>query len=169
MNNMRNLIIGALALILLFGCIGQSAPTQKAELGGKLNQTVRIPAASLISVGGEENLSVVTIRTANSTFPMQGYPDEFIDAGLYSDSFIELNSTYMKWLGPNESIWITPMIRDGKGVLFNAIYSNEISCNDSVVKILGKDYPISSLENGSSFGNDDKWKVVIEENGCLER
>lgn len=174
---MRNLMIGALALVLLFGCIDLGGTTEegKTELGKELNQTVVVPDTGLISVSGSENLSVVTIRAAKTNgrwqFPLQDYPDEFLAAGLYSDTFIRLNRSHMAWLYPGEDIWLTPMVKDGKGVLFNAVYSKEVAdCDADMVDVLGRGYPLSDLTDGSSFVNDDKWKVALEkEGGCVKR
>ena len=180
---MRNLMIGALALVLLFGCVGQWNPPgeeERLELEKELNHTVAVPDKGLISVSGGENLSVVTIRAADTggwwQFPLQDYPDEFMSEELYSISFIRLDHSHIGWLGENETIWLTPMVKDGKGVLFNAVYANEIGCNATTVRILGKDYLLSQLEyepnagfekeggwvSSSGFENDDKWKVWVE-------
>jgi len=170
------LLVCALALMLVFGClVPQEKAEAKDEIGKTLNISVKVPEKGLISVSGDENLSVVTVRAANVSgrwqFPMQDYAGEFESAGVYSVSFIKLNRSQIPWLEKDEAIWLTPMIRNGKGVLFNSVYTNEVAnCSAGTVKILGKSYELDKLKRGSSFENDDKWKVALERpGGCVKR
>lgn len=166
-----------LAVAALLGCISmnEKSPQTKEQFGKSLNMTTGVPPLDLITAGGDDNISVVTVRSTNKSgkwlFPAQDYDDEFLFAGLHSDSFMMLNHTQIRWLDDNEAIWLTLMRWNGSGVLFNAVYSNRIAtCNASGISILGKEYPLSQLKNGSSFLNDDKWKVAVEsENGCAKR
>ncbi len=170
---MRNaIILGILGFLLLFGCAAppEIPPTEPVV---EEEPTAPPPGVSVepIQVSGDESLQVIKINMVNGAFPLQLYDEEFESVGIYSDSFIQLNNSHIMFLGEGEAIWLTPMVEEGKGVLFNAIYSNTVSaCNVSRLTILEKDYDVSALKNGSSFENDDKWKVALEkENGCLKR
>jgi len=161
-------IIGLLIVLMMMGCLQpEVAQPTKEELANELASNVIAPP--LITVSGNENLSVVTMRAVDTSsgwqFPLSDYNDEFINVGLYSDSFIKLNKSQIPWLEDGEAIWLTPMLRNGTGTLFNAIYSKEIdNCNATTLTILGKEYRMSELEYGGRFENDDKWQVgVLEE------
>ncbi len=183
--------IVALLLLVSFGClgIGSQPPPTKEGLAFDLNNTAKVTAPPEILVSGNSSVSVAKVMalqngTKGWRFPLKDYPKPFEVAGLYSDSFVVLNSSHIKMLGPNETIWLTPMIRSGdKAVLFNAIYSKDIdttACRKDIddtittmgqkeppqntsILILGKQYALGDpfLVNGSSFGLDDKWRVQI--------
>lgn len=170
---MKLMYIGIIALILVFGCITPEPVPEKEELLQELEVAPELPDEELISFGLEDAVWVVTVRTAEEEgknhFPLEEYEDEFLGVDLYSDSFIKLDRTHIRWLSSGEAIWITPMVRDGKGVLFNAMYTNEWYCNRSEVSVLGKQYRTWIFEDGLSFENNDKWKVRIEEKEGCER
>lgn len=171
---MKSIFAGMIALVLLFGCISTEIP-EKEELEVELEDVGVGTPDNYITVAGNDTHSVVTIKAAEENgkwqFPLQDYEDEFLFAGLHSDSFIVLNSSHISWLGDGEEIWLTPMIRSGEQtILFNAIYSMDLDCDDAAVPILGKLYSRAQLEDGSRFGNDDKWKVAWEnKGGCPAR
>lgn len=161
---MKKIII--LLVALMMGCLAQPEtvrPTQE-ELANELASNVIAPP--LITLSGDEKLSVVTMRAVETgsgwQFPLSDYDNEFLSIGLHSDSFIQLNSSHIPWLGDGERIWLTPMLRNGSGTLFNAIYSKEVDCNATIVDILGKEYRMSELGYGGRFENDDKWQVRVE-------
>ena len=167
-------------VVFLSGCAYLQEGPNSGWVGNDANtytvNITAIPADGLISTSGNENLSVVRIGSKFDNgrwkFPHQSYPGEFTDAGLYSDTFLMLNKSLLMTLDENEAIWLTAgMGNDNQTVLFNAIYSNEVfGCGGASVRILGRDYPISTLHDGSSFGNDDRWKVKLLKNGtCLKR
>lgn len=167
---MRGILLVGILTILLFGCLTtEKIDTSKENLAKELENVTNIQKQ--IEVGGDENLSIIKIKSVKVgdkwQFPLSNYEDEFVNVSLYSDSFIKLNKSHIKWLDESESIWLTPLIRkDNQTVLFNAIYSNDISgCNKSKVRILGKTYDIEELKSDSSFQDDDKWKIRIEVNG----
>jgi len=174
---MKTMFMGIVLLLLttafVFGCMQQP----EEEIAEEAEEIPEIPEKeSLISVSGDEDVSVVKIRAeqvgAKWQFPVDEYEDEFIDVGLHSDSFIRLNNSHVKFLDDEEAIWIHPMIQSGnRTVLFNAIYSREVeNCSDEIVTILGKDYEMSRLKDGESFEFDDKWKVgLVQEEGCTSR
>lgn len=173
---MKSIFAGIIALVLLFGCIATESPVpEKEELEAEL-QTVSAEAPdNYMTVTGNDTHSVVTIMAVEDNgrwqFPLQDHEDEFLFAGLHSDSFIRLDNTQIPWLRDGESIWLTPMIRTGdQTVLFNAIYSIDLDCDDAAVPILGKVYSRAQLRDGSAFGDDDKWKISWEnEDGCPAR
>lgn len=171
---MKKMIICALALLLVFGCIEVSNPDLKEDMANQVKENTVITAPNIIwkDEGGISTIRVGAINSGGKwRFPVGLYENEFESAGLYSDSFIQINKTHAGWLDSDERIWITPMIRNGSGVIFNAIYSKEInSCAATTIRILGKDYSLENLKNGSSFNNDEKWKVLLDYNGgCLKR
>jgi len=158
------------AFLLLLGCVspgaGETKQVTKEELGAELgNETLIAAAPGLISVRGDENISVVTAKAEQSggkwRFPMTDYDGQFESVGLYSTAFIRLDRSRIGWLGNGEAVWLTVYRGNGSGVLFNAIYSNEmIDCASGRIGILGKDYALSELQDKSSFQLDDKWKVA---------
>lgn len=171
------MIFGIIATLLVAGCVTPSEEVEmEKELAQELEEYPEVTDEGLITVKGNEDVRVVTIKATekggNWYFPLEDYEDEFLSVGLHSDSFIKLDSTYMELLDENEAIWLIPMVEDeNEGVLFDAIYSREIeNCNIFPLKILGKEYELSQLENGSAFENDDKWKVLLEYGDtCVER
>ncbi|MEW6722132.1 MAG: hypothetical protein AB1324_02635 [Candidatus Micrarchaeota archaeon] len=167
---MKRLFVCALVL-MIFGCLGQTEPAQKDDIEEKLNITP-VADKELVTAGGDDRIAVVTMRRAESGgFPHNDYEDKFLWAGLHSDSFLQLNSSRIAWLDEGESVWLTYGSSDKGGVLFNAVYLHEFqNCSGSEVSILGKDYPAASLGNGSSFGFDDKWKIVTDtQAGCMKK
>lgn len=168
---MRDMILLLAMGIILAGCVNQGVgegPTKQTIYQNLGNATVIVPAQpQLITSSDQGNVQVVTMKSVNQSFPMNIYDQRFLFAGLYSDTFVMLNNSQIKWLGPNESIWLTLYKGNGSGVLFNAIYLNQVQdCGSGRLSILGKTYQMSQLQNGSSFNNDDKWKVSIDSNGC---
>ena len=169
-------IIGIiLALILVFGCISQNMPfkNETKEIETEIQNHPSITNDNLISSDGDSQVSTVTLTAApyngSWKFPISDYNYPFISANIHSTAYVVLNSSTLKTLDENESIWLTPLIRSGNStLLFNAIYKNDFgSCNPKNVIIIGKSYPLSAFHNGQSFEFDDKWKVfVFEENGC---
>jgi len=139
------------------------------ELEGQANASLE----GLISISENQSAVMVLIRSTGSgpRFALGEYQDEFIRFGMHSDSFIRLDQSRISTLNESESLWLMPMLRNGSGVLFNAIYSNDVSdCNTQSIDILGKRYLVSQLQNGSAFESDDKWKVGLDyEDGCLKR
>ncbi|MDD5340068.1 MAG: hypothetical protein PHV13_02355 [Candidatus ainarchaeum sp.] len=174
---MKKVIISLILLAMLAGCLGQAGTAQptKEEVGKALGNVTAAPVKELISVGGSDNLSVVSISAVNQNgswlFPMKDYEGQFQSAGLYSTAFMQLNGSQIRWLDAGESIWLTAMVRNGTGVLFNAVYSNDaVNCSTGNIRILGRDYALSGLRNGSSFLRDDKWKVAVDsQGGCPSR
>lgn len=171
---------GLITYVMLPGPVGnvedRGEQIIKEELVREIETIPPAPSEELIQLGGDENIRVVTIKAWEEEnkwhFPIQEYEDEFIDVGLHSDAFIQFDGNQIELLEDSEAIWLTPMIKsDNKTVLFNAIYSHDIAnCGSEKVKIMGKEYDLSSLRNGSAFENDDKWKVVLDYDGaCLKR
>ncbi|MEW6035244.1 MAG: hypothetical protein AB1529_01410 [Candidatus Micrarchaeota archaeon] len=174
---MRILLFGIFAALLLSGCIIPEQPAgERGEIEKELVASPPVQQEGLIIAGGDGKLSVVTIKAANASgrwqFPLENRTDEFAWAGLESDAYIELNRTHIAWLGDGESIWLTPMIRKGdKAVLFNAVYVNEPGdCGAAPLTMLGREYAAAGLQDGSSFENDDKWKVAVDSSaGCVKK
>ena len=175
---MREYAIGmmVLGILLSLGCVTPDEQPTKEELAMELENITEAPQDGLITASGNEDVSVVKIRAFKEgprwRFPVGEHEDEFIEAGLHSDSFIRLNSSQLMLLDDEESVWIHPMIESGdKAVLFDAVYAREIdNCSVGQVKILGKEYAVQELVDDSSFESDDKWKMVlVEEQGCLSR
>ncbi len=171
----ENLIMIILGMLLLLGCISAPEQVTKDELAENMDISERLPEMELISVKGNSSLSVVEISAYEKggkwIFPIENYTDEFLEVGLHSDAFIKLNNSHLMFLDDEESVWLHPMINKNQTVLFDAIYSREIkNCSATETAILGKKYPLSQLQDGSSYENDDKWKVAFEkEGGCLKR
>ncbi len=167
----------AFGLLLSAGCVTpEEEPITKEELEGEIGEVPETPPSGLIGVSGDENLSVVKIKAFNTgtkwQFPVEEFEDEFIEAGLHSDSFIKLNNSHIQYLDGEEAIWIHPMIHSGdRAVLFNAVYSREIAdCGDDTIMILGKEYEMAKLKDGASFEFDDKWKIsLVQEEACTNR
>lgn len=183
---MKALFLSILGLLLLFGCAAPPeapqeptdeivAPPPEAPPEVPPEEPPEAPPEEPMEVSGDENLAVIKISAAESDggwqFPLEMYDEEFESVGLYSDSFIQLNRSHVPFLAEGEAVWLTPTIDDGKGVLFNAIHSNEIEgCNASTVMILGKNYDVPALKSCSNFENDDRWKIALDEkDGCLKR
>jgi hypothetical protein len=174
----RMLLFGILAVFLFAGCVSPYEAEEIAEEGPaeELEPAPQLVEEEIISVSGNEDVRVVTIKAVGEEgrwdFQLSEYEDEFIGVGLHSDSFIRLNSSHFELLEDNEAFWLTPMIKTGnRTVLFNAVYSQDIdNCGQENVNIIGKDYELSKLGNGSSFEHDDKWKVALEyDDACLKR
>lgn len=172
---MKSIFAGMIALVLLFGCaMPEAAVPEKEDLEIELQNISTVESEGYITVTGNDTHSIVTIRAAEAgggwQFPLQDYDDEFLFAGLHSDSFIRLDNTQIPWLRDGEEIWLTPMVRTGnQAILFNAIYSIDLDCDDAAVPILGKVYSRAQLRDGSAFEGDDKWKVAWENEGCPAR
>ncbi|MDD5337393.1 MAG: hypothetical protein PHS02_02820 [Candidatus ainarchaeum sp.] len=176
----KYLVCALLALALLSGCITNppaSSPNNTIHYVPSDNVSPEPEAnlSILMNLTENETTSIVYIKTLNRNgewlFPLQNYSGEFAKAGLYSSVFIKLNSSQLKTLGNDESLWVTPYTSDGKGILFNAIFSKELSsCNLSAVRLLGKYYTLDYLKTSPNFNNDDKWKIAtVSENGCIKR
>src|SRR5271157_4125230 len=125
--NMKKILIMFLA-VLAAGCLAQygNQAQGKQSLLDQLNSTANITQPGLITSSDQGNVQVVTIQSVNQSFPMQSYPNEFLFAGLYSDTFVMLNDSQVRWMEPGESIWLTIYKGNGSGVVFNAIYSDDI-------------------------------------------
>lgn len=162
---MRKLLLLGFLILFLLGC---NDLEQTPELGD-------VPVENAITISGDENLTIIEIQASlvdeEWQFPLEKYPEQFIDVNLHSEGFIKLDDSHIGFLDENEAIWLTPMIANNTGVLFNAIYSNELpECDLDTIKILGKVYAISELRHESSFKNNNKWKVLHDyEGNCLER
>ena len=175
----KSLVFFLAFFLLVAGCIsqppGQPPPPGKEGLAKELQNVTMLPTEDLIKVSGDENIGVVRISAKNVSgrmlFPMTDYEGQFESAGLYSDAFVVLNKSHIKWLDDDESIWLTVMRGNGSGVLFNAIYSNEkIDCSSGKIRVLGKEYALSVLRHGSSFLRDDKWKIARNpDSACPKR
>lgn len=163
-----------LSIVLALGCVAGQPESWNETVDKQPGKPEAPKIEDPITVSGD-GVTVITIRTAESggrwRFPLQNYTDEFVGVGFHSDSFVKLDHSHIGFLHENESIWLTPMLDDEQGMLFNAIYANEISgCEASQVNIVGKTYRMDQLENGSAFEFDEKWKVAHEyERGCLAR
>ncbi|MBI5223888.1 hypothetical protein HY990_05715 [Candidatus Micrarchaeota archaeon] len=167
-----------LPLILLFGCVTNEKVQSKDDLVRSLSQNssplmVRGDSSLFLSAG-DTRISTLKVLAKEAApdwrFPLSDYPGVFDGVGIASDSFVRINRTLLKGLDPSENIWITSYIR-GKShngtVLFNAIYSKEISDpNATSMMILGKNYSLDYLGQKSSlaFESDDKWKIKLEGN-----
>jgi hypothetical protein len=168
---MRNLALIIVFGILLLGCLAseEAKPLPEVE---KPTPVKNVTAKELIKTSSQGAVTTIEISSVNKTkFPLQLYDKEFESVGITSDSFIQLNRSHIPFLNESETVWLTPMIKDGKGVLFNAVYSRKMGkCNASSVEVLGKQYNMSSLGNNTKFGSDDKWKVLLDYQGtCLKR
>jgi len=160
-------LLTVLCAVLLFGC---AAPSEMPAEQAAEEQEKNI-SEELISVATVDETQVVKIKTLYGMFQLDEYEDEFIDAGLHSDSFIQLSNEHISFLEEEEAVWLTPDIKDGRGVLFNAIYSREMtSCNPAEVEIMGKEYSIKELEASEDFESDSRWKLHLSyEAECLKR
>lgn len=166
---MKGNILGLLGCLILLGCLGQPAnQITKEQLDAQLENITDMKEEDLISVSGNENVSIVKIKAARVgggwQFPLENHTDRFLEFGLHSDYFVSLNNSHLKFLENDESVYLTPMIKDGnRTVLFNAIYHRDVSDRSAdTVSILGKEYGVAGLATGASFGNDDKWKVSLK-------
>lgn len=173
---MKKTIIVILFAFLIFGCT--LSQKDSVTIQPNLNQTIRangLPLKDAITISGDERIATVSIAASKTSdqwqFPLTSYSQPFADVGLYSDAFIKLDNTKVKILDDGESIWLTPLVRNGSGVLFNAIYSKELTeCNPEKVNILGKYYRLSDLASSTSFRNDDRWKLSFDHDGnCVSR
>jgi hypothetical protein len=172
-------VCAMLALVLFAGCVsqpsGQTAPPAKEELAKELPNATVAGAENLMKVSGDEDMSTIIVSASNSGgkwyFPMADYDHRFESVGLYSSAFLMLNKSQIYWLDDGESVWLTVMRGNGSGVLFNAVYENDkVDCASGQIRILGKDYPLSDMKQGSSFQLDDKWKVARDpDNTCPKR
>lgn len=171
----KALVLFVIGSLLLFGCISAPEQPTKEELAGNLSVSEPIHENGLIEARGDAAISVVKISSYEKggklRFPVGNYTDEFMRVGLHSDAFIRLNNSQLMFLDDEESVWLHPMMEKNQTVLFDAIYSREIkNCSISDISVLGKRYQLSMLQDGSSFDNDDKWKIGLEkESGCLKR
>jgi hypothetical protein len=169
---MKKLILGILMLFVVFGCITQQSEdnTLKPDMADEIENNTFSVSQPVIEVLQSGDVSVVQINSVSkdggseNVFALDEYPSQFDDVELYSDSFIQLNNSQIEWLEDSERVWITPMLDNGTGILFNAIYSKDVECNDEKVTILGKEYELDKLENGT-VGGDDKWKARVEVEG----
>ncbi len=173
------LLAVAFVILLASGCVSnqQNAPnaTTNPAASNQTNSSVPAPAVQPAVGGGiqvtdEGSVQVASVAANGTAFPMQEYPNQFTSVGFYSDTFVKIDSSSIKFLDGNESIWLTPQIRGNRTILLNAIYSRSVSCSPDTVTILGKDYSISALRNASALDADPKWKVALYYNGsCLSR
>lgn len=171
-------IVYCVVIASLLGCLAQPAERGLDEeaLEAELANATAVSPEGLISLSGDGSLSVATIKASEAggswRFPLKDYEDEFIGVGIHSDAFIRLNGSHLLFLEDGESVWLTPMIKDGnRTVLFNAIYSKEVGdCGQGNLSILGKTYDARDLADGEAFELDDKWKVGLDkEDGCLRK
>ena len=162
-------------LLVIFGCVEPAEHLTKEELVEKIDTSTVLPEEQIIIVKGNPNVSLVKISAYEKggkwRFPVENHTDEFIGIGLHSDAFMKLNNSHLMLLDDDETVWLHPMMEKNQTVLFDAIYSREIkNCSASEVMVLGRKYQLTRLHDGSSFENDDKWKIGLEkENGCLKR
>lgn len=177
---MKNIIAIAMLMLVMFaGCVStpfvQPAAPAKEQVGEQLQNATVPGAEELIKASGNENVGVVEIYAEKSSgkwlFPTTDYNGQFETMGLYSSAFVMLNRTQIQWLGDGESIWLTPMISNGSGVLFNAVYENDaVNCTSGQISILGKNYSLSDFGQGTGFQGDDKWKIERDPStGCPKR
>src|SRR3989338_7131190 len=169
---MKKLILISFIILALFGCT-KTAEKSLIENQMALNQTIQannLSVENLITVSGDENIAKIEIKASNLQFPLKKYEKQFVNVGLHSEAFLKLDKSHISFLDDGEAIWLTPMIKNNSGVLFNVIYSNELSCDVEEANILGKTYSLANLKNGSSFRGDDKWKIKLDYySGCLKR
>jgi len=128
-----------------------------------------------IDIEEKDNVTIVTINSfqENNTlyFPLYFYEEEFVNVNQYQQHFLKLDNGELPALNENEAIWLYPMIKDNKGVLFKAIYTYEFEqCDSETMDIFGETYNVSDFKEGESFFNDDKWKIVFDyDEDCVKR
>ena len=130
-----------LTAILVFGCLGiggTTGPTPPAKevLANEFKNTsanITSGTSLEVQVEGDTNVSIAKVYVLQNgdrvRFPTRDYESPFENLGLYSDAFIVLNNSHVKFMDNEETLWLTPMIRsDGtEQVLFNAIYERKFS------------------------------------------
>lgn len=190
---MKRLLVILGIMVLLFGCIatnGEEAqeplPTGNVSEEASLEEYIEISfedGTQIIEISAFEdstgwNFPEEYAQNMEWYFPLKIYEDEFVSIGQYQDYFIKLDEEYVPSLADGESIWLYPMVvknssgQEGEnvGILFKAFHSNDVGCNTEIINILGKTYHVENFEDGSSFLNDDKWKVALDYEGeCLKR
>lgn len=191
---MKNMLFGFALALLLFGCVAQQVP--------QLNETVE----NITMTEEKQPSDIFSVKSTEGKFPTIDY--EFLDnsnpfsdgiggdLGKTSTSYIKVGENDLTILAPGcqgtekQTIWVTPMIKEGKGVLFEAVYSIELKDYCDLIDFMGKRYSLEILEkpetegdriirggkislrelgsgrtiylkDGTSLNNDDKWNVVL--------
>src|SRR3989338_7524111 len=146
---MKKLILISFIILALFGCT-KTAEKSLIENQMALNQTIQannLSVENLITVSGDENIAKIEIKASNLQFPLKKYEKQFVNVGLHSEAFLKLDKSHISFLDDGEAIWLTPMIKNNSGVLFNAIYSNDIIQDEYA----GKTYNKKELVNESGL------------------
>jgi len=128
MKTVRWMWIGILVIALL-GCTQPpeekipQVPTSVASVGNlSLEESMETIQSGDVTV-----LKIRAHKTENGwQFPLTHYDKPLIDADLHGEAFIRLNSTHIPWLENNELIWLTPMLWNGSGMLFNEKRFNRV-------------------------------------------
>jgi len=193
---MKNMIFALAAVLVLFGCVTPEAP----EANETVESVIHIEVPIVEEEGPVESFSVESV---DGVFPIVDY--EFYDnsnpfsdgvggdLGKTSTAYIKIDEDGLAFLsggcsGEQQAFWFNLQTKDGKGVIFEAVYSVDLEEECETVKFLGKEYEIETvykpdsrgntvvrggsiklkgeestitLSDKGSFNNDDKWPVVL--------
>lgn len=167
------MVMAAVLAVLLAGCLQPPGAVLQNQENPASVGIHDAPALTPDSIYVQQDGPVSTIgieaQRVNDSwrFPLGNYPDEFRGVSLYNERFIQLNKTQIPFLEEGESVWLTPAIQNGSGVLVNALYSKKFqACHSSNLSILGKSYARDELIPNADlpyFRNDDRWQVRFEQ------
>ena len=156
---MRNAIILA-ALVLLFGCI-----TPQVQ---EINETEDLTPIEVPVVEEEGPVEKFSIESVNGAFEHTDYgftdnsnpfsDDMGGDLGKTSTAYIKVDEENLKFLsgGCNEqeqAFWFNLKTREGKGVIFEALYSIDLGGDCNAIKFLGQEYEVEVINKTESSGN----------------
>jgi hypothetical protein len=197
---MKNVIILA-AVLMLFGCVTVEAPEANETI-----ENVTVEEEEEQPVMEEEKIvETFAIESVNGVFQHTDY--EFADnsnpfsdgvggdLGKTSTAYIKVNEDDLGFLSGDckneqQAFWFNLKTREGKGVIFEAVYGVDLEGDCERIKLLGKEYTVEvidkpeseegkiarggeirltdvdsgalmTLKDGSGFNRDDRWPVVL--------
>ena len=198
---MKNTILAAVLIWMLFGCVAPQIP--EANETAENVTIVTVPEEP--AVEEEKVVETFEIESDNGIFRHTDY--EFADnsnpfsdgaggdLGKTSTAYIRVDEEDMDFLSgtcenEEQAFWFNLKTREGKGVVFEAVYSVDLEGDCEQIKLLGKAYEVEAVEkpeseegrivrggeirlkeadsqaavtlrDGSGFNRDDRWPVVL--------
>ena len=163
-------------IVLLFGCVQYEEVHQVDS--GLMCGKCKFPMVSYALESGENPFS------NGKGGSLAQYEEKYLKIGENEMRFL---SDYHNGYSEEQNIWLTIGVKDGKGEIYNAVYSMDFEgldfCSDfpkKKMKFLGKEYEASIHGKGIELKGEDtiiledgqfneKWEVILlwgENDGC---
>jgi|GEM_PF-6732360 len=190
---MKNLIVLA-AIVMLFGCVAQPAPEENVSTAVTNMSNVSVPGDAFAAKAVDGKFMTVDYSFLDNSNPFSDGAGG--DLGKTSTAYIKIDQSNLNFLAggcdgnEKQAFWINPIVREGKGIIFDAVYSIDTEGDCYNLKFLGREYwvigsfppnttgsvlrrggeivlrdkttyEVVELKDGSSLNNDDRWKVVL--------